>query len=114
MANLSPWFEGVPVSITVTDRQGNIREMNARAREAFAFYGGGQLVGKNVFDCHPEPARIKTEELYREQAPNHYTVQKGGVRKIIHQLPWYENDEFAGYVEISIAIPETLPHFERA
>ena len=44
---------------------------------------------------------------------NHYTIAKGGQRKIIHQLPWFDGGAFAGFVEISIPIPEALPHFDR-
>jgi hypothetical protein len=109
----STWCEGLPVAITVTTADGTIIEMNARSRETFANDGGGALIGRSVFDCHPEPARIKTQVLYADQVPNHYTVRKNGQRKIIHQLPWYESGRFAGFVEISIPIPDDLPHFER-
>jgi hypothetical protein len=107
------WIEGLPVAVTVTAADGTITEMNARSRETFAADGGGALVGRLVFDCHPEPARTKTEDLYARQAPNHYTVRKNGQRKMIHQLPWFEGGRFAGFVEISIPIPDELPHFDR-
>lgn len=105
------WIEGLAVAVTATDRTGRIIAMNARAREEFA--GDGALVGTNVLDCHPEPARSKTAVLYREQRDNHYTIQKHGRRKIIHQLPWYRDGRFAGIVEISVPLPEHLPHFDR-
>jgi hypothetical protein len=28
-------------------------------------------------------------------------------------MPWYQDGEFAGVVEISIPIPDELPHFDR-
>lgn len=34
-------------------------------------------------------------------------------KKIIHQIPWTRNGVFAGFVEISIPIPDDLPHFDR-
>ena len=108
-----PWFDGLPVAVTVTDQDGTILDMNACAREAFASYGGGKLVGKSVFECHPGPARSKTLELYRQQQPNHYTVRKHATHKIIHQIPWFRGGAFAGYVELSLLIPENLPHFDR-
>jgi transcriptional regulator with PAS, ATPase and Fis domain len=108
-----PWLEGLPVAVTVTDEHGTIIEMNAKAREMFASYGGAELVGKSVFDCHPEPARAKTEELYRERQSNHYTVRRHGTYKIIHQVPWFQDGAFAGYVEFSLVVPVHLPHFER-
>ena len=108
-----PWVEGLPVAITVTDADGMIVEMNARSRESHAEEGGGALVGTSVFDCHPEPALTKTRDLYARKSPNHYTIHKQGQRKIIHQIPWIVKGEFAGYVEISIPIPDELPHFDR-
>ncbi len=109
------WSAGLPVAITVTDADGTIVEMNARSRETFASDGGAALIGRSVFDCHPEPARTKTVGLYEARRPNHYTIAKNGQRKIIHQLPWYdESGAFAGFVEISIPIPDDLPHFDRA
>ena len=108
------WAEGVPAAITVTDAAGTIVAMNARARETFAAEGGGALVGASVFACHPEPAQSTLRGLYASRAPNQYTIFKGGVRKIIHQLPWQRDGVFAGYVELSVVIPEDLPHFDRA
>ena len=105
--------EGVPVAITVTDADGTIVAMNARACESFADAGGAALVGASVFACHPEPALARTRELYGRQQPNHYTIRKHGQRKIIHQLPWLRDGAFAGFVEISIPIPDELPHFDR-
>jgi len=102
-----------PAAITVTDAHGVIVEMNAYSLETFARDGGAALLGSQVLDCHPEPARAKTARLYEAREPNHYTIRKNGRRKIIHQLPWYRNGEFAGFVEISIPIPDELPHFDR-
>lgn len=107
------WVRGVKVAITVTDADGTITEMNPRSIETFASDGGAALVGRSVFDCHPEPARTQTLALYAERRPNSYTIRKGGQRKIIHQLPWFEDGAFAGFVELSIPIPDELPHFDR-
>jgi len=113
MHNPNDWVEGLPVAVTVTAADGTITRMNARAREIFAADGGAALVGKSVFACHPPAARAKTEALYRDRRPNHYTVRKRGQKKIVHQLPWFEAGRFAGIVEISIPIPDDLPHFDR-
>jgi transcriptional regulator with PAS, ATPase and Fis domain len=107
------WLEGFPAAVTVTDADGTIVYMNARSRETFAKDGGGALVGRSVFDCHPEPARSKTRKLYDERAPNHYTIRKEGRRKIVHQVPWYRDGAFAGVVELTFPIPDELPHFDR-
>ena len=107
------WVEELPVAVTVSDEAGRIVAMNARSRAAFAPEGGGALVGTDLFACHPEPARSRLEAMYAAPAPNHYTVRRGGVRKVIHQLPWYRDGRFAGYVELSIPVPDELPHFDR-
>ena len=113
MADEGFWLEELPVAITVTDASGTILAMNARSRESFKDEGGAALLGTSVFACHPEPARAKTVALFERRAPNHYTVRKDGRRKIIHQIPWYREGAFAGFVEISIPIPDELSHFER-
>jgi|WetSurMetagenome_2_1015567.scaffolds.fasta_scaffold1060576_1 PAS domain-containing protein len=107
------WDDEAPVAITVTDADGVIVRMNARARATFAKDGGGALVGRSVLDCHPEPARARLAALLAEQRANHYTISKGGQRKIIHQIPWYRDGRYAGLVEISVPIPDELPHFDR-
>lgn len=107
------WVDGVKVAITVTCADGTITGMNPRSVETFAADGGAALVGRSVFDCHPEPARTKTLELYADRQPNSYTIRRHGQKKIIHQLPWFRDGEFAGFVEISIPIPDDLPHFDR-
>ncbi len=113
MAEEGNWVEEFPVAITVTDAEGTILAMNARSREAFAAEGGAALVGTSLFPCHPEPARSKVAALFENRTPNHYTIAKNGRRKIIHQIPWYRDGAFAGFVELSIPIPDELPHFER-
>jgi hypothetical protein len=107
------WTEELPVAVTVTAADGTILSLNRRAAETFADDGGRALIGKSVFDCHPEPARAKTVKLYAARAANHYTISKNGQKKIIHQLPWYCGGAYAGLVEISIPIPDELPHHER-
>jgi transcriptional regulator with PAS, ATPase and Fis domain len=113
MADNERWVEGLPVAITVTDTEGKILAMNARSRETFASDGGGALVGTDVFACHPEPSLTKIRALYAGRRPSHYTIRKNGQKKVIHQIPWMQDGAFAGYVEISVPIPDELPHFDR-
>ena len=110
---LPAWLNGIDVAITVCDRQGIIIAMNERATETFAADGGLSLVGKNLMDCHPETARQKIRSLLATGAGNSYTIEKNGVKKLIHQEPWYRNGEISGLVEFSIVIPVSLPHFVR-
>lgn len=107
------WIDELAVSITVTDAAGRICEMNAGSVATFAASGGAALLGSDVLAFHPEQTREAVARLYRTREANHYTIRKNGQRKIIHQLPWHRNGTFAGVVELSIPIPDELPHFDR-
>jgi transcriptional regulator with PAS, ATPase and Fis domain len=107
------WVDTVDMAVTVCDADGIIIEMNERSAQAFAGHGGRELIGSNVLDCHPEPSRTKLAGLLRDGRPNTYTIEKGGHRTLIHQAPWQRDGVFAGFVEISIPLPESTPHFVR-
>jgi PAS domain S-box-containing protein len=112
------WTAEFPGAITVCDADGIIVEMNEKAAQGYAADGGKALIGKNLLDCHPEPARTKTKRLLdsrhsRHPAKNVYTIEKNGVKKLIYQSPWYREGEFAGLVELSLEIPFEMPHFVR-
>lgn len=104
------WVREFPAAVTVCDPGGVILEMNERAAATFAADGGAELVGRNVLDCHPEPSRSQLAAMLAARAPNAYTIEKNGVRKLIYQSPWYEDGEYRGFVELSLVIPETMPH----
>jgi transcriptional regulator with PAS, ATPase and Fis domain len=108
------WLDGIEVAATVCDRQGVCLYLNERAAKVFAKDGGRALVGRNLLDCHPEAARSHFAAQLAAPAPNSYTIEKGGVRKLIHQIPWYKDGVFSGVVELSLVLPENLPHFVRA
>lgn len=113
--NEHEWINEFPAAITVCDAEGIILEMNDKAAKTFAADGGRKLIGSNMLDCHPEPARTKTERLLSSRERNVYTIEKNGVKKMIYQSPWYKNGEYAGFVELSLEIPfGDLPHFVRS
>ena len=107
------WIEEFPGAITVCDSAGTILEMNVRALEDFREEGGQKLIGTNLLDCHPEPARTKLRELMETQQINVYTTEKGRVRKLFCQAPWYKEGEYCGFIELSLEIPSGIPHFVR-
>lgn len=107
------WVREFPGSVVVCDPEGIIVEMNDRAAEWFADDGGRALIGRNVLDCHPEPARTKTEELLKSRQRNVYTIEKNGVKKLIYQSPWYRDGEYAGLLELELEVPSEVPHFVR-
>jgi PAS domain S-box-containing protein len=111
MTNAVQWWKEFPGAVTVCDRDGVILEMN---RKAVTTLGNGKsLVGTNILDCHPEPARSKVRALLSSDRTNVYTIEKKGVRKLIYQSPWFENGEMRGLVELSLELPDPLPHHVR-
>lgn len=113
--SVADWMDEFPAAITICDAQGIIVYMNQRSAQTFAADGGQTLIGSNLLNCHPEPARSKLHALLTAQPPrsNAYTIEKNGLRKLIFQAPWYQNGQFAGLVELSLPLPDPLPHFIR-
>ena len=107
------WIKEFPGAITVCDADGVILEMNDKAARTFEKDGGANLVGRNMLDCHPEPARGKAERLLTAREKNVYTIEKNGIKKLIFQSPWYKDGKYSGFVEVSLEIPVQLPHFIR-
>ena len=107
------WVDDIDMAVTVTDTEGRILAMNRKSVRTFAADGGTALIGTDVLDCHPEPARSRLAGMFATQSANNYTISKGGQRKAIHQLPWYRDGVFAGFVELAIPIGDHLPHFDR-
>src|SRR5271157_4069876 len=107
------WVKEFPAAITVSDAEGVLLEMNDASAAHLAKDGGRKLIGKNMLECHPEPARGKVERLLEKKQANIYTIEKNGIKKLIYQSPWYIQGEFAGFVELSLEIPFEMPHFIR-
>jgi len=51
--------------------------------------------------------------MLKTPTTNTYTIEKAGIKKIIHQSPLYENGIFSGMIEMSFELPSSLPHFIR-
>ncbi len=102
----------VPFAVTICDREGKILEMNDRSKQTFASHG--DIIGHSLFDCHHGPAEEKLRGLLQNHNINAYTISKNGQRKLIYQTPWYENGQFAGYVELSLVLPDEMPHYIRS
>jgi transcriptional regulator with PAS, ATPase and Fis domain len=112
--NQHDWIKQFPAAVTVCDCKGIILEMNDKAAKTFESDGGYALMGKNLLDCHPEPARSKVERLLDACQKNVYTIEKNGIKKMIYQCPWFENGQYAGFVELSLEIPFDMEHFVRS
>ena len=101
-------------AITITDKSGQVLAMNEKAIATFEKYGGAKLIGTSVFDCHPPQAIEVINRLMQTHETNAYTIEKAGQKKLIYQTPWYDNNEFAGYIELSLPLPENIPHKVRS
>lgn len=103
------YFEGVDFAVTICDRNGKILDMNQKSKVTF-LKNDQDIIGNNLLDCHPEPAKSLLANMLQHPKTNVYTIEKNGVKKIIYQTPWYENGEYAGYMEVSMQIPFEMPH----
>lgn len=107
------WADQLKASVTVCDRKGIVVYMNQQSIQQFQKYGGSQLIGKSLIDCHPEPSKTKLISMLDTPTENIYTTEQKGTRKMIIQKPWVQEGEFMGVVEISFELPEYMPHFIR-
>jgi transcriptional regulator with PAS, ATPase and Fis domain len=107
------WTKEINFAITVCGKNGTITYMNDKAVKTFEKDGGSKLIGTNVLDCHPEPSRTQLSVMLETEKKNVYTIEKNGKKKLIYQTPYYENNEYKGFVELSMEIPEVMENFVR-
>jgi len=107
------WSDEFDGAVTICNTKGVITYMNDKSQKQFSKYGGGTLIGTNLLDCHPEPSKSRLIEQLKNPITNTYTIEKGGIKKIIHQSPLYDKGVFSGVIEISFVLPQPLPHFIR-
>lgn len=105
------WATEMNCAVTVCDNDATIIFANKRSRETFARHG--ELIGKNLKECHPQHAWEKIQYLLQTGGCNAYTISKNGQKKMIYQTAWFRNGEVGGLVEISMVIPEDMPHYIR-
>lgn len=111
---LPDWAYGMNCAVTVCDADCRIIYMNERSRETFAARGGANLIGHNLMEYHNDRSREIIRRLLDEGGTNAYTIEKKGLRKMIYQTAWRQSDgTVGGLVEISIILPDTLPHYIR-
>ena len=110
------WAEGMACAVTAADKDGVIRYMNRRAREQYKKHG--DLIGKSLYDCHGERAAGIIRRLLTGGGTNAYTIEKEGVRKMIRKMIYQTactgaDGRVEGIVEVSMVIPDELPHYKR-
>jgi transcriptional regulator with PAS, ATPase and Fis domain len=107
------YWDEYPSAVTICNTQGIVVYMNNKAKSTFNKYGGEQLIGKSLFDCHQPRSVEIIRSLMDSGQTNTYTITKNGIKKLIHQSPWYVDSKVAGLIEISIELPENMPHHNR-
>jgi len=107
------WFNEVPFAITVCDEKGIVLEMNDKSALTFSKDGGKNLIGQSLMDCHSDKSKQMILEMMQSEKVNVYTIEKNGIKKLIYQCPWFAEGKMAGLVELSLEIPNDIPHFIR-
>lgn len=107
------WFNEVLFAITVCDEKGIVLEMNEKSALTFSKDGGKTLIGKSLLDCHSPKSREQIMEMMQSEKVNIYTIEKNGQKKLIYQCPWYVDGKMSGLVELSLELPNDIPHFVR-
>ncbi len=111
---LPDWAMDMNCAVTVADANGKIIYMNEKSRATFASRGGVEIIGHNLAEYHAERSMGIIHHMLATGESNCYTIEKGDVRKMIYQTPWRDAEgNIAGLVEISIVLPENLPHYIR-
>ncbi|PKL24797.1 MAG: hypothetical protein CVV47_08370 [Spirochaetae bacterium HGW-Spirochaetae-3] len=108
------WVTGFPGAVTVSDREHRIVYMNDKSAATFEKDGGRALVGSPLMACHNERSKAIIQDLLESGGQNVYTIDKAGQKKLVFQSAWRdEAGEVAGLVELSLVLPEGMPHFVR-
>ena len=79
------WAEELDCAVTVCDLNTIVLYMNAKARRTFEKYG--DLIGKNLMDCHGEKSAAKIREMLASGTSNAYTIEKEGKSCLLYTSP---------------------------
>lgn len=110
-ADLLHWADEIDAAVTICDADAKILYMNDRSRQTFARHG--DIIGHDLLSYHPEKARKQILHMLATGENNAYTIEKNGLRKLIYQTPWRRDGKVAGLVELSIVLPDGMPHYVR-
>jgi sensor histidine kinase regulating citrate/malate metabolism len=106
-------FSSIDAALTICDADLVVLYMNDKSAATFDDQGGASLVGSNLEACHRPASVAAMRRILASGEPNVYTVSKQGKKKLIWQGVWKSGDSVGGLVEISIPLPDAVPHFDR-
>lgn len=114
MHSMPDWITGFPGAVTVSDVNHRVIFMNDAAARTWESRGGRALIGKDLLSFHNEHSRAIIENMLATGGTNVYTVEKNGVKKLIYQSAWRDSSgKVAGLAELSLVLPDELPHMKR-
>ena len=105
------YLENVPnIAATVCDKEGIVLYQNAAARQR-----DGEVIGKNLYNCHSPKSGEKIRMMMQTGMSNSYGVISHGKHYFVQHTPWFKEPggELSGLIELDIEIPETHPTFNR-
>ena len=119
---MEDFFKFTDCAVTVCDTECMIVYQNEKSVAV-----NEDMRGKCMLGCHNDRSRGIIARILSEGVTNSYTISKKGQRKLIHQTPWYKETgatasdaqggpsgrTIAGIIELSIVIPEEMPHYDR-
>lgn len=108
MENTPAWAAELDCAVTVCNVEGIVVYQNAHSCEV-----NGDVRGKSLISCHNDHSRSIIRRLIDEGGTNVYTIEKGGVHKMIYQTAWRVEGQMRGLVEFSMEIPAQMPHHIR-
>lgn len=105
------WARETDCAITVCDADCRIIYMNDNSRRINS--PDRDIIGMDLRRCHNPRSVEIIERLLATGGTNCYTITKRGQRKMIYQTAWRKDGVVAGLVEISMVIPDDMPHYDR-
>lgn len=110
MQNTFDYLENVAFAATVCDKNGIVLYQNAPARQR-----DGEVIGKNLLNCHSPKSNEKIRYMLETGKSNTYEVIQHSKHYFIHHTPWFEEPggEVSGLIEFEIEIPGDYPTFNR-
>jgi sensor histidine kinase regulating citrate/malate metabolism len=109
------WIKDVSAAVVICDRKGVLTYLNDAAAAMYAPFGGYALLGKSVMEgCHKQKSsNDKMFEIMETRKPHTYSIERNGIKRLIHQMPHVVNGEVIGIIELAIIVPFEIPHFVR-
>jgi len=102
------WADEMDIMLTVCDLNGTIVYMNQTSVMGFHKYGGAELIGKSLFNCHLPQSQLIIKNMLEFPQVNTHIIHKNNERRLIRMFPWIEKGEHKGLIELNFEIPDDI------